>query len=60
MEMTMRWYGSGFDTVSLEQIRQIRYVTGLITTLYDTQPGEVWTREAIKQRSADRQLHCKS
>nr|WP_288974510.1 mannonate dehydratase [uncultured Shuttleworthia sp.] len=48
MEMTMRWYGSSFDTVSLEQIRQIRYVTGLITTLYDTQPGEVWTREAIR------------
>ena len=43
MEMTFRWYGSKFDTVTLEQIRQIPGVTGVITTLYDTTPGEVWT-----------------
>lgn len=36
MEMTFRWYGSKFDTVTLEQIRQIPGVTGVITTLYDT------------------------
>ena len=46
--MTLRWYGSKFDTVTLEQIRQIPGVTGVITTLYDTQPGEVWTRERIR------------
>lgn len=48
MEMTLRWYGSKFDTVTLEQIRQIPGVTGVITTLYDTEPGEVWTRERIR------------
>ena len=32
MEMTFRWYGSKFDTVTLEQIRQIPGVTGVITT----------------------------
>lgn len=32
MEMTLRWYGSGFDTVTLRQIRQIPGVTGVITT----------------------------
>ncbi|MBR6909166.1 MAG: mannonate dehydratase, partial [Lachnospiraceae bacterium] len=48
MEMTLRWYGSKFDTVTLKQIRQIPGVTGVITTLYDTQPGEVWSRERIK------------
>ncbi len=47
MEMTLRWYGSKFDTVTLSQIRQIPGVTGVITTLYDTKPGEVWTRSAI-------------
>ena len=47
MEMTLRWYGSKHDTVTLKQIRQIPGVTGVITTLYDTQPGEVWTPEAI-------------
>ena len=48
MEMTLRWYGSKHDTVTLKQIRQIPGVRGVITTLYDTQPGEVWTREAIR------------
>lgn len=48
MEMTLRWYGSKFDTVTLKQIRQIPGVTGVITTLYDTQPGEVWDRERIR------------
>lgn len=48
MEMTLRWYGSKFDTVTLKQIRQIPGVKGVITTLYDTQPGEVWTQEAIR------------
>ncbi len=47
MEMTLRWYGSAFDTVKLWQIRQIPGVTGVITTLYDTMPGEVWSQEAI-------------
>ena len=48
MEMTLRWYGSKFDTVTLKQIRQIPGVTGVITTLYDTTPGEVWSRERIR------------
>lgn len=48
MEMTMRWYGSKFDTVTLKQIRQVPGVTGVITTLYDTKPGEVWSRARIK------------
>lgn len=48
MEMTMRWYGSGYDTVTLRQIRQVPGVTGVISTLYDTTPGEVWKPEAIR------------
>ena len=48
MEMTLRWYGSKFDTVTLKQIRQIPGVTGVITTLYDTAPGEVWNRGRIR------------
>ena len=53
MEMTLRWYGSSFDTVTLEQIRQIPGVTGIITTLYDTTPGEIWTRERIRALKAE-------
>ena len=47
MEMTLRWYGTGHDTVTLKQIRQIPGVTGVITTLYDTVPGEAWKMEDI-------------
>jgi len=47
MQMTLRWYGSKFDTVTLQQIRQIPGVTGVISTLYDTTPGEEWKLEDI-------------
>ena len=47
MNMTLRWYGTGFDTVTLKQIRQIPGVTGVITTLYDYVPGEAWETEKI-------------
>ena len=48
MKMTLRWYGPGFDSVTLEQIRQIPGVKGVITTLYDVPAGEEWTCERIK------------
>lgn len=53
MEMTLRWYGSKFDTVTLTQIRQIPGVKGVITTLYNTAPGEIWTTEAIQAMKAE-------
>ena len=60
MEMTMRWYGKDHDTVTLQQIRQSCYVTGIITTLYDKLPGEVWTLDeilAMKKEVEDAGLH---
>lgn len=48
MDMTLRWFGTGYDSVTLEQIRQIPGVTGVITTLYSTKPGEVWKTEDIR------------
>ena len=39
MEMTLRWFGEGVDSVSLEQIRKIPGVKGGITTLYDIPAG---------------------
>ena len=47
MNMTLRWYGTGFDSVTLEQIRQIPGVTGVITTLYDSVPGDAWETAPI-------------
>lgn len=52
MDMTLRWFGPGHDAVTLEQIRQVPLVKGVITTLYDTFPGEVWQDEAIKKLKA--------
>ena len=48
MEMTLRWYGAKFDSVTLQQIRQVPMVKGVITTLYDTTPGEVWPIERVR------------
>lgn len=47
MQMTLRWFGSRHDAVTLEQIRQIPGVNGVITTLYDIPVGEVWPIEEI-------------
>ena len=49
MEMTLRWYGTGFDSVTLQQIRQVPGVHGVITTLYDSVPGDAWEKDAIKK-----------
>ena len=48
MKMTLRWFGSKFDSVTLSQIRQIPGVEGVITTLYDTVPGEEWNINEIR------------
>jgi mannonate dehydratase len=48
MQMTLRWFGTGYDSVRLSHIRQIAGVTGIITTLYGTTPGEAWKTEDIR------------
>lgn len=48
MEMTFRWYGKSEDKVTLEQIRQIPGVKGIVGTLFDIPAGEVWPKERIK------------
>lgn len=48
MQMTMRWFGTGYDSVTLEQIRQVAGVTGVITTLYSIKAGELWKTEDIR------------
>lgn len=49
MKMSFRWFGDKFDSVTLEQIRQIPGMQGVITTLYDTKPGEEWDASAIRR-----------
>ncbi len=44
--MTFRWYGED-DPVTLDKIRQIPGVTGIVSAIYDIPVGEVWALERI-------------
>lgn len=46
MKMTFRWYGED-DSVTLEKIRQIPCISGVVTAVYSVPPGEVWSQEEI-------------
>lgn len=48
MDMTFRWYGKAFEKISLEDIRQIPNVQGIVGTLMDIPAGEVWPEDRIK------------
>ena len=53
MEISFRWFGSKYDSITLEYIRQIPGINSVITTLYGSKPGEVWSEENflhLKQR----------
>ncbi len=47
MKMSFRWYGSD-DPITLENIRQIPGMEGIVSAIYDVPVGEVWPREKIK------------
>ena len=47
MELTFRWYGSGQENITLDQIRQIPGVRGVVGCLMDIPVGEVWPEERI-------------
>ena len=49
MEMTLRWFGKKYDSVSLKDIRQIPGVSGVISTLYNKMPGEIWCENEVKE-----------
>ena len=44
--MTFRWYGEN-DKVTLDDIRQIPCVQGVVSAIYDVPVGEVWPEEKI-------------
>ncbi len=46
MKMTFRWYGPE-DKVTLQYIRQIPNMSGVVTAVYTTPVGEVWSNEEI-------------
>jgi len=46
MYMTFRWYG-GRDPVTLEQIRQIPLVEGIVAALYEVPAGDLWDEDRL-------------
>lgn len=48
MKMTFRWYGSGSDTVTLKQIKQIPGCSGIMGLLDYKAAGEVWEEDEVK------------
>jgi mannonate dehydratase len=49
MKMVFRWFGVGNDSISLEHIKQIPGVEGIVWALHDVPAGEVWTIEKINE-----------
>ena len=46
MIMSFRWYGDG-DPVTLEKIRQIPNMKGIVTAIYDIPVGQAWDMDKI-------------
>ncbi|ASK60977.1 mannonate dehydratase [Virgibacillus phasianinus] len=56
MEMSFRWYGQD-DPVTLEQIRQIPGMVGIVTAIYDIAVGDVWPYEKIIELKQNVETH---
>ena len=52
MKMTFRWYGDS-DPVTLDKIRQIPGMTGVVTAVYSVPAGEVWPQEEIDRMKSE-------
>jgi mannonate dehydratase len=52
MRLTFRWFGKS-DPVSLEKIRQVPGVTGIVSALHELPPGEAWPRDAVQRLAGD-------
>jgi len=48
MKMTFRWFGEKSDTVTLEQIRQIPGVSGIMGFLDYKAAGDIWMEDEIR------------
>lgn len=49
MKMTFRWYGKNNDEVTLDKIKQIPGVEGVVWSLHDMAAGENWPMERIEE-----------
>lgn len=56
MKMSFRWYGDS-DPVTLDYIRQIPGMHGIVSAVYDVPVGEVWPIETIQALKAKIEAH---
>ncbi|MGH8418691.1 MAG: mannonate dehydratase [Pseudomonas sp.] len=56
MKMTFRWYGQN-DPVTLQYIRQIPGMTGVVSAIYDIPVGEVWPLAKIAELKSTVNAH---
>lgn len=57
MKMGFRWYGKGNDTITLEHIRQIPGVEGIVWALHDIPAGEEWPMSRILEVKEQIEAH---
>ena len=54
MKLTFRWYGDS-DPVTLDKIRQIPKMSGIVSAIYNVAPGGVWDEQdilALKEKAS--------
>lgn len=51
MKLTFRWYGDN-DPVTLDKIRQIPTMSGIVSAVYDVPAGGIWSEESIAELKA--------
>ncbi|WP_078381188.1 mannonate dehydratase [Sutcliffiella halmapala] len=56
MKLSFRWYGKE-DEVTLEYIRQIPGMQGIVSAIYDVPVGEVWPSEKIQSLKEEIEKH---
>lgn len=56
MEISFRWYGNE-DPVTLDKIRQIPGMVGVVSAIYDIPAGEVWPAEKIAELKTNIEKH---
>lgn len=56
MKMTFRWYGKD-DPVTLDKIRQIPGVCGIVSAVYDIPVGEAWSYDRIVELKNEIESH---
>ncbi len=57
MKMTWRWYGKGNDEVTLDKIKQIPGVEGVVWSLHDMPAGAEWPMDRIEEVKAQADEH---